>query len=66
MVSGLCKLNCKLPNLFTHKAPKSSGGGGGGGLPHERGGDPRRLAWGCKFQSLVLRVFWAKHHYIQA
>ena len=42
---------------------QSRGGGGGGGLPHERGGD--LLAWGCKFQSSVLRVFWAKHHYIQ-
>ena len=28
VVSVLCKLNCKLPNLFTHKAPRSSGGGG--------------------------------------
>ena len=37
-----------------------------GGLPYERGGDARRLAYGCKFQILVLlRVFWAKHHYIQ-
>ena len=37
----------------------------GGGLPHERGGDARRLAWGYKFQVLVsLRVFWTKHHYI--
>ena len=40
--------------------------GGGGGLPHERGGDARRLAWGCKSQILVSpRLFWAKHHYIQ-
>ena len=29
VVSVLCKLNCKLPNLFPHKAPRSSGGGGG-------------------------------------
>ena len=35
-----------------------------GGVPHERGGDARCLA--CRFQILVsLRVFWAKHHYIQ-
>ena len=26
---------------------------GRGGLPYERGGDARRLAWGCKFQILV-------------
>ena len=31
------------------------------GIQKERGGDARRLTWGCKFQILVsLRVFWAK------
>ena len=30
---------------------------------YERGGDARRLAYGCKFRILVsLRVFWAKRH----
>ena len=38
----------------------------GGGLPYERGGDARRFDYGCKFWILVLlRVFWAKRHYIE-
>ena len=35
------------------------------GLLYEKGGDARRLAYGCKFPILVsFRVFWAKRHYI--
>ena len=38
---------------------------GGRDSAYERGGDARRLAWGCKFRILVsLRVFWAKGHHI--
>ena len=43
----------------------SRSGGRGGGLPYERGGDARRLAYGCKFRVLVsLRVFITKHEEI--
>ena len=50
----------------THNANENKTPWGRGGLPYERAGDARRLAQGCKFQGLVsLRVFWAKHHYIQ-
>ena len=46
---------------FPSLAPSPGGGAG----PYERGGDASRLAWGCKFQMLVLlRVFWGKHHHI--
>ena len=40
--------------------------GGGGGLPYETDGYARRLAYGCKFWTLVLfRVFRAKCQYFK-
>ena len=45
-------------NLLLSENP--GGRGGGGESAHERGGDARHLASGCKFRKLVsLRVFWA-------
>ena len=47
------------------KTVDSSRPGGGGDTVYERGGDARRLAYGCKFRILVsLKVFLAKHYYI--
>ena len=34
-------------------------------VSYERGGDARRLPYGCKFRIFVsLRVIWAKRHHI--
>ena len=54
VLEHFCVLSMYIPHYFMVFRAR-------GGLPYERGGDARRLTWGCKFRIFVsIRAFWEK------